>query len=660
MPINFRRRVTVLLSMCIAGNLLLNSASLTIAPAAEKADIVPTIGHSSFKHDWSSRKRPMVNAKAFSPNSRFILTGGGDNTIKLWEAQSGRLLRTFEGHREIDEHSREGRGVLAVTFSHDGLIAASGGSDGTVRLWDLANGVLLRTIEARQGPVSAVAFTSDNRGIVSASNTTESEDTREFLKLWDARTGALVHSFGAHPYPVDFIASTQDGFLLSCRKDPEGRDADVVKVWHIATGILTRSLPGSGRVCSTLTLAPDLSGSHRAGMLVGTEAGVTLRIWDYANGRLVHDHRIGHEQLSTVDTTDNGQLLVSTREGLELWHATGPKLTRRSFFNPDAHQQNSDATPLDYVKLSSDGSMLLTPELDLWGVSGRLRTLAGPSTIKSLRFASDNSKLVMAEHDWGVVVWDLASLKTTVPSRLPVRPPAVGAYSQAGVFHVRHFSGGMLAYDAWRDDSDNCCPGQLVDPSTGRYLLPLERDEQIVRIDEASAATFEPGSRSVRIWDMQNRKLLRIETIPLGAGEPVVSAQNKWLAYVYSRMSEDDGSEEHTGSAEIVDLTSGKRRRIRLAQDDRIGGVGFSLDAAQLLTGPSTAGFLFAAFQIWRPSRVMYCLGSMSTPRSCRTARIISGLASRGVLSSSIYAARKLCKYGEVRIRDIGSVISAG
>ena len=74
--------------------------------------------------------------------------------MKLWDAATGQLLRTFEGHA--------GR-VNSVAFSPDGTRVLSGSWDKTVKLWDAATGQLLRTFEGHSGRVFSVAFSPDGR-----------------------------------------------------------------------------------------------------------------------------------------------------------------------------------------------------------------------------------------------------------------------------------------------------------------------------------------------------------------------------------------------------------------------------------------------------------------------------------------------------------------
>jgi len=75
--------------------------------------------------------KDMIRALAFSRNGDFIITGGWDQQIILWETKTGKKIKTFSGHAGI---------VASLDFSSDGKYFVSTSSDGTVRLWDVSAG----------------------------------------------------------------------------------------------------------------------------------------------------------------------------------------------------------------------------------------------------------------------------------------------------------------------------------------------------------------------------------------------------------------------------------------------------------------------------------------------------------------------------------------
>ena len=128
---------------------------------------------------------------AFSPDGQRIV-GSHDDTIKLWDAQTGLELRTLEGHS----------GLVSVAFSPDSQRIVSGSLDSTIKLWDAQTGLELRTLEGHSGLVS-VAFSPDSQRIVSGS-------LDSTIKLWDAQTGSELRTLEGHSNSVASVASQME------------------------------------------------------------------------------------------------------------------------------------------------------------------------------------------------------------------------------------------------------------------------------------------------------------------------------------------------------------------------------------------------------------------------------------------------------------------
>jgi WD40 repeat protein len=118
----------------------------------------------------------LVNSVAFSRDARRCITGSNDDTVRLWDADSGNCLATLQGHVNS---------VFTVAFSPDGRHCLSGSKDSTARLWDADSGASLLTLRGHAGPVTSVAFSPDGRRCL-----TGSEDNT--ARLWDPDTGACL------------------------------------------------------------------------------------------------------------------------------------------------------------------------------------------------------------------------------------------------------------------------------------------------------------------------------------------------------------------------------------------------------------------------------------------------------------------------------------
>jgi len=79
-----------------------------------------------------------VFSAALSPDGKTLATGGADGTIRLWEVATGKERQKFQGHQAVAGYKSYSSGVDALAWSVDGKRLVSGGADTTVLVWDVS------------------------------------------------------------------------------------------------------------------------------------------------------------------------------------------------------------------------------------------------------------------------------------------------------------------------------------------------------------------------------------------------------------------------------------------------------------------------------------------------------------------------------------------
>ena len=189
-------------------------------------EVVPVSGH----------PREISNL-ALSPDGRVAASAGSEGRIKVWDIASERLLRTLAGHEAVKLYGSTHRGVNSIDFSPDGGRIASGGGDRSIRLFEVESGRQLWSQIANSIGISIVAFHPDG-GLVATGGEHDFSWDSEYshdktpprtLRIFRAATGEFVHAFGDYTWSVNQLGFSSDGrtmFTIGAERVLNGDTAD--------------------------------------------------------------------------------------------------------------------------------------------------------------------------------------------------------------------------------------------------------------------------------------------------------------------------------------------------------------------------------------------------------------------------------------------------
>jgi WD40 repeat protein/tRNA A-37 threonylcarbamoyl transferase component Bud32 len=562
-----------------------------------------------------------VLSAEFSRDGQRVVTGAADGSVRVWNAQTGKLLLELPSHAARVRHA---------VFSPDGQRIVSASEDGTARIRDAHTGQELTPVLRHNDKIRRVRFSPDGNLVVSAS-------ADATARLWNSRTGELAAPPLQHGKYVNEAVFSRDGKWVATSSedgtacvwdaqtgrrlgDPMQHGGDVVALRFSPDGkrIVTTSTDGTARIWRALsgqTLTPPLP--HKAHVafanfspdgakVVTASHDDTARLWNATTGEpltppLVFDSNVLHAEFSP----DGRRVFAISDTGARLWDAqTGLPLTElivhealletMGGFSPEggrvvttsldktaivwdvrpgaARPRHLRGAHADYgLAFSADGRRVVagterTFDVFVWDVgSGEMSAgpLRHPDKVHWFEFSPGGEHLLTACRDGGVRIWDLRSGQLVTPQ-----------LQHRESLHTAHFSrDGRRIVTASDDDT-----ARIWDANTGQELTkPLQHRNDV------AWAEFSPDGRRVAtasadftacVWDATSGEPI---TPPLHhesiAASAHFSPDGRWLL----TASQD-------ATARIWDAATGQSAGQRLTHRGRVLSAEFSLDGRRIIT----------------------------------------------------------------------------
>jgi WD40 repeat protein len=442
----------------------------------------------------------------FSPDGRRLVSGGDypDNTVRLWDVATGEAAGVLSGH---------GNKVISVAFSRDGSRIASGSWDQTVRLWDAASGKSLATLRGHAGWVNAVAFSPDGKRLASASQD-------RTLRLWDAATGDVLAVLRGHTDELLSVAFSPDGALLASASSD-----GTVRLWDLELATRRGALRGHTDFVYDAVFSPD-------GTRVASAAwDGTVRFWDATTGRQI-GQPLTHEKTfvtSVALTPDGTKLAALARDGaIHCWDLKSAK-QERTLALPTAGNNLRLAMSRTGDLIAAGGE---DGQLRIWefATGEPVAVLPGPpgwQPVQDVAFDPAGRRLASVGGNEKVRVWDVAK-----------KAPVEVCRGHTDCVYAVAFSGDgkLMATGSWDGTA------RLWDAATFEPVgIPLKHGGRVYHLafspDGTRLATA-CSDNTIRLWDLATHQ----EVAELRGHE----------AYVHSVAWSPDGTRLVSGSGDFT------------------------------------------------------------------------------------------------------------
>ncbi len=445
------------------GDLLAVTTYCGILYLYDSATLLPTISFDVGK---------AISSIIFSPDGTKLAIGYADDYIKLWDANTGLLLHTFE-------KSSKGN-AFEIAFSPDGQLLAAGGKVHVVNVWDTKTGQLLHSFPGNNTfYVYAIEFSPDGDTIAIGGD--------YGIELMSATTGDTINAFEYEGVVTELSFSLNGTIIVS--NDGQVLDLEAHQIQN-----------NLGELCGMVFTRDSntiITRSHCC------EDNVSFQVWNIITGQLIHSVELPQNKnrypFDPYALSPNGETVVTVDKNiLQLWSIETGQLLRE---NQDHISWAAS------IAFSHDGQMLAAGEtngfIHLWDfTNGRaIKTIEGHTgRVSSIVFSSDGKTLISGSWDKTVRSWDIPSGQQLSEIKTDGYITSIAISPDSKLIAARTEEQNILLWHTGKDE-----PPTLIESPVYAYRIAFNLDGKLLAV---------AGNNKIILWNTNSGELLHSLEIP--------------------------------------------------------------------------------------------------------------------------------------------------
>ncbi len=494
-----------------------------------------------------------VYAVAYSPDGKFIATASFDSTVKLWDAITGKEIKTYGG---TTGHTKQ---VIAVGFSEDGSMLASGSTDNTLKVWDVPVNAPIRSLKSNDA-VNAVALSPDGTklaiggkdGLLKLVTPTEFKELVKFdgshqgaitslafsangaqlasvgvdrtLRYWNVVDGKLLATVGAHLGGVNAVVFNPNNTTTYTVGDD-----GFLKFWQLPPPPLAKTLAGHAAPIRALAMTVDntnfytggedrtvrqfaLAGVKETRSLVGPMTGAISSIathpanlliaagtsdsrvwlWNNADGKVLTNWLAHAGAVNSMQILTGAQLMTTGGDGLVKFWAL-PAVAPRALTHPDV---------VNAAVASPDGKKLYTGSADklvrIWDTTKQAmekQFIGHTGPVTAVAVSPNLALLASGGADNTIRLWNQATAKESDVLLAHAAPISALGINPTGTQMLSASEDGTVKL----------------------WTLPMVAPKALVHPDQITSLTL--SNDAAKVLTVGNDKIVRLWNLASGAKE---------------------------------------------------------------------------------------------------------------------------------------------